>query len=390
MRSISLQQCVLTAVAVLGTALLFALPAQAAGSVGGRPGLPRDDEPRSQSIFIHTLAGGKSAKDKVLLSNRSDEPQIVEVYATDAIATNTGSFTCKQQVEDRTGAGAWIQLARQEVRLEAGEAELVDFTITVPGLADVGEHNACLAFTAKEDVQDVGGNLRIRTRSAVRVAITVPGELQRGINIANFAVNDDKNEQIFTVQLRNNGNVSADTEVGVELQSLFGGVVYENGGQYPVLRGNTLELTYRNDETPFWGGWYSATANIVYDTDAATWGTEPTRTLEVKRAEPVAVFVWPHPLAMAIYIILFGLAVGATLYWWLERRKVQLILNSWQKYTVKSGDTLEEIAAERHENWKLIAKINELQAPYTLASGMKLLVPPVRKRSAVHQPRKKG
>src|SRR5690606_28627589 len=110
--------------------------------------------------------------EKVLLSNHSDTPQTVLLYPVDAIPSNTGSFTCKQRAEAIEEAGGWIKLEKNEVRLAPNQTDIVDFTISAPETADVGEHNACLAFETKGDDGEINGNLRIRTRSAIRVALT--------------------------------------------------------------------------------------------------------------------------------------------------------------------------------------------------------------------------
>lgn len=361
----------------MGVGVLIVQPASAfaSSSIGGRPGLPREDEPRSQSIFLHTIKIGGTAKDKILLSNRSDKKQTIDLYAVDAITTNTGSFTCKQRVEKKTDAGAWIKLAKTELTLAPDESELVDFSITVPEKSDVGEHNACLVFAAKDDVEDVDGSLRIRTRSAVRLAVTIPGKLERGVNIQDFRTEEKKGVQTFTLQARNTGNVSADTNIQVALKTLYGVSVYKNGGQYPVLPSNSLEVTYQNDASPFWGGWYKATASISYDQDAKKWGTSSDERLIKEDADSIIVFVTPKPLALAVYVALLVVIAAATSYWWSERRRVQLILNTWQKFIVDDGDTIESLAAEHKVNWKLITKINDLKPPYTLKAGTNILLP---------------
>jgi hypothetical protein len=358
-----------------------AATAGAVGDVGGRPALPREDEPRSQSIFIHTIKQGQTIDDKVLVANRSDKEQTVLVYAVDATPTNTGSFSCKQRVEKLEDAGGWIKLAANEVTLGPGKSDIVDFTITAPAKADVGEHNACIAFEAKEDEGEVSGNLRIRTRSAVRVALTIPGQLHREVGVDSYKVAQEGSLQRYTLTLKNVGNVSADTKVDVRLRTLFGGTAYQNGGEYPVLSGNKLELSYENNKPPFFGGWFFAQASAAYNPDSATWGTKATENLKTVYAQNQLIFVWPQPLGGIILLLAVGLVVWGVYRLIKQEGERQEVIKSWKSYTVKQGDTVASLAQNTKTDWKRIAAINRLKAPYALTPGTILYVPKVKTKT---------
>lgn len=51
------------------------------------------------------------------------------------------------------------------------------------------------------------------------------------------------------------------------------------------------------------------------------------------------------------------------------------ILQSNQKYTVKEGDTLYSIANSLDLEWKDLAELNDLKAPYDLTVGQELKLP---------------
>ncbi len=59
----------------------------------------------------------------------------------------------------------------------------------------------------------------------------------------------------------------------------------------------------------------------------------------------------------------------------LEEVKVEPQLKSETKYTVKEGDTLYEIGIKFGINWQEIAKVNNLEEPYTLSTGQELTIP---------------
>lgn len=355
--------------------LFLVQPTSAIGNIGGRPAMPRENEPRSQSIFIHTLKKGQAVDDKVLVSNQSDQTQTIVLYAVDAIPSNTGSFTCKQRAEANTDAGAWIKLAKSEITLKANDSDIVNFKVTAPKDVDIGEHNACLAFESKDDEGQVSGNLRIRTRSAIRVALTIPGKLHREISIASYEIDQKNYQQRYTIGLHNVGNVSADTNVEVRLRTLFGGTVYTNGGNYPVLANKNLELSYENDKSPFFGGWYFAEASASYDKNASTWSAQRTTELTTVYAKNQIIFIWPQPFAIVIIILLVAIIIWLII-WLLRHEKQRLeIVRSWQSHTIKKGETIQSLADSRSVSWKKLARINKLKAPYALLPGEKLYIP---------------
>ncbi|HEY1085428.1 MAG TPA: LysM peptidoglycan-binding domain-containing protein [Candidatus Saccharimonadales bacterium] len=384
MRRLKILAAVLAITVSLISPVVSAQSVAAAGNIGGRPALPRKDEPRSQSIFIHTLKQGETANDKVLISNGSDKTETALLYAVDAIPSNTGAFTCKQKAEAVTEAGAWISLAKQEVTLKPGDSDIVNFSIKAPKNGDVGEHNACIAIETKGDEGEVNGNLRIRTRSAIRVALTIPGELHRKVAISSYSVSIDNYKQMFNVALSNEGNVSSDTDVKVSLRSAFGEVVYQNSGQYPILPGNKLELTFENDKSPFFGGWYTADASISYDKNASKWGTQSTGSIEEVKAKSQVVFIMPQPLALLIFAVAILVVGWLATYLIVRHRRTQYILATWRRYRVKDGDTLEYLAEATGAKWKQIAKVNDIKAPYVLKAGSIIRLPkPAAKKNVV-------
>lgn len=371
-------------VAIISGLLVSVLPTavMAAGSIGGRPALPRENEPRSQSIFIHTIKKGETVTDKVLVSNNSDQTETVILYAVDAIPSNTGAFTCKQKAEPVADTGKWISLERQQVQLKPGESDIIDFSIQAPQTADVGEHNACIVLESKGDEGEVNGNLRIRTRSAIRVALTIPGTLHREVGIDSYTVTVNNYRQQYVIMLQNTGNVSADTDVSVRLKSLFGETIYHNEGQYPILPGNKLELSFSNDKSPFFGGWYVAEASVTYDENAAKWGTQSAGSLKEVNAGTKVVFIMPHPLALLLIIAALGLTGWAVAYLMLRRQRERHIADRWVSYRVKEGDTLTELAVATGAGWKQIARANGIKAPYVLKTGQVIRIPKTRSAKA--------
>lgn len=225
-----------------------------AAGIGSRPANPDPNNPRTQSIFIYQLNRGASKSDQLTITNGLAEQADIEVYAVDGTVTATGDMTCKQQVEEKKDAGNWVKLAKSEVALAPGASTNVDFTVTAPDKADVGEHNACLVIQRKADpAATKKGGIQLQTRQAVRMAITIPGNIHRDVTIDKFAV-DNNGKQLYNIAIKNSGNVSADVDVKLVVKDMLGNVVYQNGGEYAAIAEQVRQFRYESNLQPFWGG----------------------------------------------------------------------------------------------------------------------------------------
>src|SRR3989339_570136 len=153
------------------------------GGFGGRPAYPDPNNPRTESIFIHILEPGDVQKEGVLTVNNSAERKTMLVYAVDSTPSTGGAFACAQASVTAKDVGAWITLEKSEVTLEPGTSELVPFTITVPKNAGIGEHNGCIVMQEKKEKADGKSGVSLSFRTGLRVAITIPGELERKLEI---------------------------------------------------------------------------------------------------------------------------------------------------------------------------------------------------------------
>ncbi len=363
------------------------------GGIGGRPANPDPSNARTKSIFIYELKSGETKTDAVLLMNNSDKEETFNVYAVDGILTNTGAYSCEQAVEEKDDVGAWVKLSETQVTLAANTTKEVPFTTTVPEGADVGEHNGCMVFQSDTDEGDVQGNVRVRTRQAIRLVVTIPGDLKKEVAIKDFTVGKLNQLQQFLLTITNTGNVSADVDARVVLRTLWGSNVYNDGGGYPVLASNDLELNFLNENPPFWGGWYNASSQVTYDTRAGVFSVDTAGQLDTKTSPTITVFVNPQPGAWATYAVLL-LAIAGLVTFWVLRRRERRMTAQWPEYTVAKGDTVVSLATERGINWKLVARANEMKAPYALHKGDVIKLPtdvqPKKPRQTLRRASKKG
>lgn len=355
---------------------MASMPNVAQASVGGRVVNPDPNNPRTQSIFIYTLRHDEQRSDQILVVNKSDREQKVTLGAVDGVVTNTGAYTCRQAAEPVQGSGGWISLAKQSLTLPPNGEEKVDFTVTVPKRADVGEHNSCITIQADDEVDESRPGVRLRMRQAVRMIVTVPGELRRQLAITDFSAQSDQGKQRYVFAVGNKGNVSADVAMQIELKDMFGRVVLRAGGEYPVLPDETLTQHFATDHRPMFGGWFTATPVIRYDKRLGAFGTQTEHAQhETQAGQPASLFLWPTAAGWAIIVSVMALLVGTLVLLLRRHRRARRLAKSVRDYTVVKGDTVELVAAQAGISWKELVRLNKLAAPYTLTVGMTLRLP---------------
>lgn len=362
---------------------LFTVPALAVeyGGVGVRPANPDPDNQRSESIFLYEIEPGNSTEDEVLVTNNTSETKTINIYAVDAQTTNSGSFACRQEVEPRTAAGAWVQLDSGQVTLEPGTQTAVGFSVSVPENTDVGEHNACIvAAEADEDTEeDEDSGVTLSFRSALRAVITVPGDIEKGLEFSDISLEQmDDGSYVMKLNLDNTGNVSLDATIEARLLGMFGGD-RENGGTFPVLAQDNAELRLAF-ERPFWGGFYRAEAEATYDSNPENrLGQEENQQLETISTNGGWMFIAPTPTALVIELAVLLLLLSVLAWLAYRHRSTAVSRKNWKQYEAGEEDDIKSLARKHDLSWKKLARVNKLKAPYIIKPGDKILVPTKRK-----------
>jgi hypothetical protein len=364
--------CLLSLVAVPVLAIEY-------GGFGGRPAFPRSDNPRTESIFIHTLNPGATQEEGVLVVNNSAEQKTILVYTVDSTPSTGGAFACEQLSQTKDDVGAWIALKKSEVTLESGTNELIPFTIEVPENAGVGEHNGCIIIQEKLEKPDNKSGVGLSFRTGLRVAITIPGELERKLEIVGFIVTP-KDDGSFLLQpkVKNLGNVSIDADAQVTTRYFFGLIHATHGGQYPILRGDTSDWNFELKKL-FWGGWYRSSFAVEYDANPeAGVGVKSGKKITRLEGPSIWFFSFPTPTGLAIEIACLLLFVFCLFLFWLSRKRKNWIKKNWVLYEIKSGEDIKTLAEKFDVSWKLIVQANKLKPPYALKTGEKIKVPPAK------------
>lgn len=365
-----------------GLAVVLLVPGAALGieygGIGGRPANPDPDVPRSDSIFIYTIKPGASKGSAIKVINNKNERKTLEIYAVDSVVASGGALSCEQKGDDKDEVGDWIELSRDEVTLGPVSNEDVPFTIKMPDKVSPGEHNGCLVVQEKNQTPEKkAGGIALTTRTGIRVAITVPGDIKRELAFTGYEVirRQDRDGYILRTNIRNSGNVSIDADIKATTRYPFWLLKYdETGGEFAVLPFTEAEFNFEL-EKPFWGLLYRSKPSLTYDAD-------PGKKVDKRKLTGSAVWfwVWPHPVAAAVEILLvFGLVFGTRRY--RRYRGEEAEVAGWVKYRVKKGDTLQSIAKTRGTSVRLLAKANQVTRAYRPKARTSLKVPNPRIRA---------
>lgn len=346
------------------------------GGIGGRPAYPRADNPRTESIFIHTLTPGTSQEEGVLLVNNSADKKTLLVYGVDSIVSSGGAFACRQFSEAKEGVGAWLELEKAEVELNPGASELIPFNIKVPADASVGEHNGCIVIQEKKEEGGEQAGVNLSFRTGLRVAVSIPGDIVRELAIVSFSLERGKQGSIIlTPELENRGNVSIDADVKIITKNIFGLEKVEQGGEFPILRDQSSTWNFEVKK-PFWGGFYRSQLRVSYqqapDTEI---GKDSSAPLTVLEGETLTFFSAPQAWALVIEILVLLAIIALIFLFLISRKRRNWVRRSWREEEVEVSD-IKSLADARRVSWKLLAKVNGLKAPYVLEKGRKLKLPP--------------
>ncbi|MBN2100964.1 LysM peptidoglycan-binding domain-containing protein [Candidatus Dojkabacteria bacterium] len=367
-----------------GFELISPYPAEAIEyrGIGGSPAYPREDNERTKSIFIHTLEPGEIGEDGVKVVNSSDKPVDLSIFSVDSIRSSGGGFACKQKSEEQTDVGKWIELEKDFVSLPPNGQEVIDFTITVPEGPDVGEHNGCIVIQEKESTSSIKQKpgINIIYRTGIRVAVTIPGNLIKKLEISDYSVEKRDNGNFFlNPEVTNKGNVSVDTDIKVHITYFWGKELDTQGGEYVVLRDDTAEWNFELKK-PFWGGWYKTYFTAEYDTNPnLEIGKSDKDSTKKLTSKTITFFSFPTTEALIIYISVVLLILGTGISILIHFMRKKWINESWVNYNVKSDDNIMDIAKKKDVSWRMLARANKIKKPYTVKRGTTIKVPPKEK-----------
>ena len=379
--------------------------------------------------FTLEIAAGKEKQAAVVIENLSDDPITLQLYGADGTQSNQGTFALTTLSTGQKHIGKWVTFIEPVIKLEGRQHKEVGFTVKVPGNATPGVYSGGIAAesgggqqagTAKtgtgasktEIAAPQSGAISISSRIVVKIFVSVPGQKIHKYEWTGFsyngspngngksgevaggngATNPNGNHQgspaltpngsmgTFKLHYKNTGNtvIIADQEIQIS-----GFPMQSDSIKLPsatLLQGSDIEIPAKWDDEPFFG-FYTAKAIVTfseYDIVSNTKKDAKTETRELQVFVPLKMDTILGKIVsvllgvLSLFIILLAITmIGA---YRLKKR--------CRPYVVQSGDTISSIAETCKINWKKLAKLNKLKAPYAIKAGQKIFAPTVKPPSA--------
>lgn len=357
--------------------------ALAVGDRGIMPAHPDPNVKYSDSWFIYTINPGETKEDAATIANNSDETLTFMLNAVDAETTSDGAFAPLDNNAPKVDVGSWVKMSQNTVTVPAHKEVEVPFTVTVPkDNTDVGEHfGAIVMQEVKEKTpHNQGVGIGIVTRVGVRMYVTVPGEIRKGLDFtqANYKFYSRLTHQKeiiwwdrvleylgfkpaiqYSLVLHNSGNVRVEPFGVLKTKNIFGRTIktYDRISFGMVMPGKNLTIPVNWADPPFIGK-FRTTIDVTYEG-----GGPLTKTIDV----------WIIPYRL---LILIGLIIALAI---IFRLLFQLVVvkeqSKMRTHTVVEGDTIDSIASQYRVSWKYLARVNKLKAPYKLELGQSIMIP---------------
>ncbi|TJZ42484.1 hypothetical protein FCH28_34320 [Streptomyces piniterrae] len=214
--------CPATATAVAGPAAAPKAASAPGWSLAPAPGDGARPSPQDRPYFYLEGGPGTVLKDRLSVSNPGERPVTVRLRGT--------------------GAGSWIALAAQRVRIPPRTRASVPFTVTVPPDAVPGDHPGAIVATG-----DGERNERTK-RSRVAVHLRVTGPTLSALTVEHVSVSGRGSAAVIRYALVNRGNTVLRPRLAVRADGLFGPLLRRAARTLPV----ELRPGQRVDRTENW------------------------------------------------------------------------------------------------------------------------------------------
>jgi hypothetical protein len=134
--------------------------------------------------FAYDLPAGADLNDAILVTNRSDNPLELQVYAADAFLSADGSLDILAAGEQSEALGAWIEVGSPDISVSPGETAQVPFSLDLPDNIEPGDYTAGIVASLRVESDGIVTERRLGSRIHVRVS----GELAPALSIGGVSV----------------------------------------------------------------------------------------------------------------------------------------------------------------------------------------------------------
>ncbi len=338
----------------------------------------------NQSWFVYERNAGEIIEDVATIKNFSDKEKVINIYAVDATSNDSGSFILKFKTEDQKSIGIWTEIEQTSLVLKPGERMDIPFKIHIQREASPsqyiggiivengGEKNGALTETCEPNEDQIcKTNVTVKTRIGARIYLTIPGETKEDVAWTGFwQVQKLSGKPSFKFRIENHGNVAYEPKALIEIFDSAGNLydAFEKPLGDSLPNTDIEPIISWEKEQPLFGK-FTAKASVTFPQRFKAGNAELHGASENKQVN-----FWIVPW---LSILLFAAILGSIALA-IHRQKSQLkkLRALSQEYEVQDQEDVISIAQHNGLHWKKLAKINNLQAPYILKKGDKILVPP--------------
>nr|WP_246401400.1 DUF916 domain-containing protein [Jiangella mangrovi] len=145
------------------------------------------DGPGDRAAFEHTVDPGATITDVVAVSNYTEQPLTLDLYASDAVRNTQGGFDLLAAADAPVDVGSWVDLGEPTVTVPARSRVDVPFRITVPANATPGDHAGGIVAGLTTRATG-GGQVAVDHRVGARLYLRVTGTLEPSLTVDDVRV----------------------------------------------------------------------------------------------------------------------------------------------------------------------------------------------------------
>lgn len=363
--------------------LLLAFAQVAFAGFSMTPSTPGDRQ------FTLEIGTGKEKQGSVIIRNVSDRPITLALYGADGTQSNQGTFALTTLSTPQKHIGKWVTFGNAKVDLASGEQKEVGFTVKVPEKTTPGVYSGGIAAEAGNPATASNGgaaaqgnSVSISSRIVVKIFVTVPGQKIHKYEWTGFSYEkaaNDGTSGTFTLQYKNTGNTVVSIGQKIRISGFPLPVETIEPTPATLLQGGEIKIPVKWDKEPFFG-FYTAKADITfgeYDVIKNAIINPQTETREISIYIPLKTDTYAGKIALVILSFLSVLIIFLAFVF----IRNAVLKKSCRPYVAQTGDTISSIAVTCKINWKKLAKLNKLKAPYTIKPGQKIMAPPIKTTS---------
>ncbi len=211
-----------------------------------------------------SLDPGTQVDKSIRVTNHGDQKLNVRVYtAPYSIIKETGGSDFETQSE-YTQIYHWIKIQTSSFdfaedahfSIEPGEAETINYRITVPESAPGGSQHACIFVETVPDDSEESSSIVTVSRTVVKIFADVSGETVNDAKITTLESNSDiiLGGKVFArSSVKNIGNVNIKPSLTLKVTSLSGETIFDNTKVAMIFPENQSQMEIYWPDTPMFG-----------------------------------------------------------------------------------------------------------------------------------------